>query len=177
MREICILRTTIPASLIDKALKRGWLLAALGIVILVYSGTFFSLTALKQWGWVLFLAGFACLTYGLLPYQRLSRLQLKPNELHCIGSESLEYYSSGQHMLTLAFKDIEELCYVEEAGVFGISVRLKRALANSDVQHHAFNRNFFQKQAIKVQSDEKVFFPYFSKRSFEELQTWLIEED
>lgn len=177
MREHLILRTTVPTEWMSKGLKKGLILALLGIFPLVYAGTFASPTTLKTWGWLIFLASFLLITAGLLPYRRLSRLQTKPNELHCIGLEKLDYYQNGKQVLSLAFSSIDHLTFIDAPHFFGIAVFLKRPLSSKMIiSAPTFDLRSFEKLAKQAHQAD-AFFPYFSRRSFEELSTWMSGDE
>lgn len=177
MREHLILRTAIPTEWMNQSLKKGLLLALLGICPLVYAGAFAPPSTLKTWGFLIFLAGFLLITAGLLPYRRLSRLQSKPNELHCIGLERLEYYQNGKHVLSLTLSSIDHLAFINEPRFFGIAVWLKRPLtAKMIIFSPTFDLHSFEKQAERAHQAD-AFFPYFSRRSFEELNAWISENE
>ncbi|CUI17718.1 Conserved putative membrane protein [Candidatus Protochlamydia naegleriophila] len=176
MREHLILRTTIPTQWMNQSLKIGLVLALLGIFPLVYAGAFASPAVLKTWGLLIFLGGFFLITAGLLPYRRLSRLQFKPNELHCVGLERLEYYQNGKPVLSLTLSSIDHFSFIDEPRFFGIAVSLKRPLpAKMTISCSTFDLRSFEKQAEKAQAD--AFFPYFSRRSFEELNAWILDDE
>jgi len=77
-----IVRSVVKPELLRRTLWRGSFLAALGLLFLLFGALFLPEEALSRYGPWLFALGGGLLTAGLLPYRRLSRLEIQPDELH-----------------------------------------------------------------------------------------------
>lgn len=175
--ETLKLRNTIQPALIRVAIFRGSILGAMGVALLLF-GIFLPVSILKYWGFPLFLAAGGLITWGLLPYRQLRALETMPNELVAIENKYLQYRIKGKNILKIPFQSIRELHYMEKGSTYGIGILLKDPLPEKIVIHDTtFNIDRFQEMSlIKFKSD--LFFPYFSKRSFDELWNfWQIEAE
>lgn len=164
--EPLTLYTCVPSSFMQKTLLKGFLPALIGIVMLLYSGIFFNLAVLTSWGFFIFIMSLGLITVGLLPYRRLTRLASNPDKM--VFSDHVLYYRKNRCVLDLPSQAIEKMEYFENGDVYGIGVWLKPEFKAQDTHTQQRAKN-------KFQSD--LFFPYFSRRSFEELQHWSETED
>lgn len=137
-------RSTVTAKEKSKKLQQGTLIAGAGVFFLAFAGIFLPQPILAKWGLIIFFFCFICLA-GLLPYRRLTKLERKPNEIVVIGTDIIEYWSGGRKLLTLLQKNITSMSYYHSPYRPGIYIY--------------FNNN----------KSEKVFLPYFSKSSFDEI--------
>ena len=171
MKNVLTLRSTIRPQLMRKTLFRGGILALIGIFILMYAGIFLSISTLRLWGFPIFLCSLTLITIGLLPYRELSKLEVQPFILKAYDLEYLEYIEKGKSILTIPFVSIEDIIYVDNSEDYGIGIRLKKP-SPSKIKIHdpRFNVHDFQKNEHNLRID--LYFPYFSKRSFNELLLW-----
>ncbi|NGX61748.1 MAG: hypothetical protein K940chlam9_01237 [Chlamydiae bacterium] len=128
---------------------------------------------MKIWGIPLFFTGLILIAIGILPYRRLTRIQLKPHEFHYDG-QSLHYYEQGKPQLRIPQNSIESLSYVEKDELYGLLIKLKRPFQ----EKIAILNNRFDLESFLTKSAEKfpegdLFLPYFSERSFKEAASWL----
>lgn len=149
-----------------KALFKGSFIAGIGVLLLAFSGSFIKEPLLKIWGLPILILSASLITYGLLPYRRLMRLQRKPNEI-ILSEELLQYVENNKRQITLPLSLIKKASYLEDKDDYGIGIWLKSAEYSEKIIVH--NPSFDLQK--KVNQSEKrwkcdLFFPYFSRRSF-----------
>ena len=171
MKEFLIIRSTISSPLLKKVLFRGFAIAFLGIILLLLAGIFIPPVTLRHWGWILFLLSLSLITFGLLPYRRLSRLQLKPNELVLDHFHQLTFYSKGQAILTFPLQSIVQANYIDHPQQYGIAIWMK----DSIVVHLPKEVKKLQRQGQQI-AQANLFLPYFNRHAYDELMEWLEEE-
>lgn len=167
MKETLILRSSIRPRLLHKILMRGFFIALIGGLAIVLAGAFLSATFLQMWGFLIFISSLTLIALGLLPYRRLAKLASKPNEIHVLGYEMIEYYTQGQKMALIPCKAIKKMAYLENAEMRGIGIWIDPTEKESVILDPAFNINGFHHQF-----DCDFFFPFFSQISYEELKDW-----
>ena len=130
---------------------------------------------MKTWGLFIFLISFFLIVIGLLPYKRLSVHTQNPDKIKIIECDVLEFYLKGNKILAIPVENIKELLFLEKNQIYGIGIFLKSKIS---LTSHLWTFQF-QKAQNKFHTLLKtdLFLPYFSKRSFEELQEWLRIED
>lgn len=155
MKEFLTIYSCIYPQLMRQTLVKGLCLAIIGIAIFLYAGVVMPITLLKSWGLPLFLIGIGLITWGLLPYRRLTRLEKKPDQITLIGMEFLEFYSRGQKKMSVPLQDILKTDYVSSPSNYGIAIWLK----HNPIPNPA----------------PDFFFRYFSERGYRELHDWLSD--
>lgn len=143
--ETLTLRTTVTSSMLKKTLMRGCIPAFVGILLIAIGGATLPPESLQFWGLPLLAIGLGLITYGLLPYRKLSRLQLNPDQIKVFDQDHLLYIKKGTPLLSIPCEAISNIDYLEEKDRYGIVLHAGTAL----------------------------FLPYFSRRSYQELQTYL----
>lgn len=171
MNQSFVIRSSISSSLLKKVLFRGFCIALVGILLLLFAGIFIPASHLKDWGGGIFLISLALITWGLLPYRRLSKLQLKPNEIVITGGDDCNYYVKGRKIISFSLQSVDVMDYVDHSLRYGIQVWLKSrdgVLVEMDDSREA-------KKMRRIDSQGRIglFFSYFSKRAYEELQEFL----
>lgn len=171
MEEIILkLRSSIRPALKKKTMIRGSILGGLGILLWVYSGLFLSISTLTIFGWPIFLTGGILITLGLLPYRKLTRLENKPHEIIITDLDELSYFSQGVPMFKISMKNIEEMAFLDDDVRYGIGFWIKTpASKHIEILHPSLDLNVYLKNCQKDYFCD-IFFPYFTKRSFEELE-------
>lgn len=144
MNQNLCLRSSIKPALKRSLLFRGTLLATLGIALLIYAGLTLSVATLEHWGLPIFGISLALITAGLLPYKRLTRLEMHPHELLLTSDHEIRFFQKRTLCITLSWENIEKIAYVDHPSRYGIALWLKNP-------------------------DSKVFFPFFSERSYHEM--------
>ncbi len=177
IKDSFVIRTTISSQLMKWTLLKGFCIAFLGIAGLLAGSIFFSLPTLQIWGLSLFLISLGLITFGLVPYRRLSRLQLKPNEFILTDdSNQMIFYSKGKKILTIPLPSIARLSYIQHPSFYGIAVWFKPAPLFPVIVHH--NHQMVETLRQKGQDiGADLFFPYFNQRAYDELVDWQDHED
>ena len=166
------LSTTITSKLLQHTLFRGFFIALLGILMLVIGGIYFSPAFLKIWGGILFLISMLFISIGLLPYRRLTQLQLNPNQLLLTDSLNLTFYAKKKKIFTLPFKCIQRLAYIEQGKNYGIAIWLS-SFEDSSIKIHYSSRLIQELKKLGIKhGNADLFLPYFTKRSYQELLDW-----
>jgi hypothetical protein len=175
VKESFIIRTVISSQLMKRTLLTGFAIALIGILGLLLGGIFLSLLSLQTWGLTLFLLSLGLITWGLLPYRRLSSLQLKPNEFSLVDADHLAFYAKGKKMMTIPLKSIDRLSYISQATLYGIAFWLKPQPASPVIIHQRASEVYALRQKGH-QLGADLFFPYFNQRAYDELVEWYQEE-
>lgn len=168
-----ILRTSLSSSLMRFTLFKGICLAVMGLCGLLWGALTMPPSLLQRWGPWLFLIGMGFITWGMLPYRRLSLLQVKPDELHLASTHLVNFYRKGKKILTLSLPSIEQLDYVDEGHLYGIALKMRPHSLTCHEDDPAEMKKL-EKQGKSLKEGE-LFFPYFSRQAFRELQEWQQE--
>lgn len=140
--------SSIQPELKKRTLLRGSGIAGVGATLMVISGTFFSVTTLQTWGLVIFGLSVGMITLGLLPYRRLTYLELNPYRLEIYKDQWIEAHL-GKKQYRIPIDTIREVKYVSDRGRYGITLILKSDPAD----------------AIPL--------PYFTRRSYDRLCSFI----
>lgn len=175
MKNHFTLRTTITPALLHQTLLKGFGLALIGIFGLLYGSIYVDLSILQMWGFTLFIVSLGLIVMGLLPYRRLSRLQINPNKLCLVEPHQLEFYAQDRLLLIIPMEAIARLEYVANSSLYGIALWIKPT--NSVIVKGFPEEVKNLKQQGQQQAGADLFFAYFNERSFEELMQWQKEED
>lgn len=174
MKNQFTLRTTLTPTFLHQTLLKGFGVALIGILGLLYGSIYADLSTLQTWGFTLFIVSLGLIATGLLPYRRLSRLQMNPNKLCLAEPHHLEFYAKGRLLLVIPMESIARLEYLSNPAPYGIALWLKPT-------HSSVVKGFPEdvknlKEQGKQRAGADLFFPYFNQRSFEELVNWQKEE-
>lgn len=175
MKEFLILRSVISSELMKNVLFRGFAIAFAGMFLLLAAGVFIPFSILQYWGWIIFLLSLGLIAWGLIPYRRLSRLQLKPNELILSEGHLLSFNSKGNRVLSLPFQSIDKLSYVDHAQCYGIAVWLKSS-PHPLIVVYQFKEVEKLKKKGREMGNADLFFTYFNQRSYKELVEWQFDD-
>lgn len=151
-----------------KKVIRGTGIALVGVLLIVYFGSFVTPENLHLIGLpVLFFGGFL-IALGLIPLRRLSKLDRNPDEV-ALTAKYFHYLQGGAPILTIPLDCIASLQYSETGAQYGIALSLKRKNGIDVLVHPpGFNLNrFIERSRKKTGAD--LFFPYFARRSFSRL--------
>lgn len=167
--ETITIRSSVLPDLMRKTLWRGTLLGGIGVFALLFGGVFIPVEKMKVWGPLLFLFSLGLITWGLLPYKHLKRLENKPSRLIVEGDRWLHYSAGGKPLLSLPIASIAHIMFIDKPSVYGIGIFLK---GSADIPIRGDLSQFRARSQKMHQCD--LFFPYFSRRSFNELHDHLI---
>lgn len=134
-----IVRSAVSTQIKKSTLFRGTLLACIGMLILIGGSVFLSREQLSVYGFLLFIGGIAFVTWGMIPYRRLSRIENSPREIH-VDEKTWSYHVKGKKTMEIPRDSIKSINYFSHPSRYGICLRLKNS--------------------------QQVFFPYFTERSF-----------
>lgn len=167
------LRSSVSSAMMQKTLLRGTFLGGLGVLILLAAGIFVPPDQMKVWGPFFFLFSLGLITFGLLPYKKLKRLEEKPYTLTIEGEEWLHLSSQGKPLFSIPISSIDHIDYMDRSDPYGIAVFLKNPLPKKlTVQDPNFDlAAFYQRSLNQHQCD--LFLSYFSRRSFIALQEFV----
>jgi hypothetical protein len=148
------LRTTVSNELLHQALFKGTFFAAIGCFILIFASVALPVKVLAPWGWAFIVLAVGLIAYGLIPYKKLSRLQLHPHKL--ILTEDTLTYQKKEPILTLPLISVERFEFTGD----GIGVILK---SPPKEPVRLFTKKIPQKKGMDL------FFPHFGKTAFKHL--------
>ncbi len=135
-------------------------------MLIMLGGTLLPLALLKIWGAPLFCVGMTCISIGLLPYRKLTRLQLKPHAIHSSGHE-LIFLKSGKPLFKVLLGSLEKIEYLEKEETYGLGLWLKRPVeAKVKVLQPRFNFSRFTQRSMEEFEGCDLFLPYFSKHAY-----------
>lgn len=161
-----VVRTSVDKELLRRVVLRGSLIAAVGLVLMLF-GNGIPASRLSGWGAGIVLLSLALITLGLLPYRRLTRLQLHPNEL-TLSEEELLYTRQKAAPLWIGRSSIATLRWLRHGELYGIAITLHPP---------ATRRADLEREAARWRRllDCDLFLPYFSQESCSQLQNSLSE--
>ena len=172
--ETMTIRSTVLPVLMRKTLWKGTLLGGIGVLALFFGGIFTPLEEMKVWGPFFFIFSVTLITLGLLPYKRLRRLEDKPSSLILEGEEWLHYSVKGKPVFSIPIASIDHIICIDKSSKYGIGVILKDPLPKKlVVQDASFDLTQFRARSLKLHQCD-LFFQYFSHRSFNELQEYIV---
>lgn len=161
-----VVRTSVDKELLRRVVLRGSLIAAVGLLLMLF-GNGIPASHLSGWGAGIVLLSLALITLGLLPYRRLARLQLHPNEL-TLSEEELLYTRKKAPPLWIDRSSIADLRWLRRGELYGIAITLRPpATRRADLQQEVAR--------WRRLLDCDLFLPYFSKESCDQLQSSLSE--
>lgn len=151
------------------AVIRGTILSGMGILILLACGAFLPLEKLKIWGFPIFLISMTLITWGLLPYRRLRRLEMSPYRLTLDDKKWLHFAKGTSQQFGIPLCSLERIDYIEKKHDYGIGITLKEPLPKKLVVYiNHFSLMDFRRKSLKRYGCD-LFLPYFSNRSYQEL--------
>lgn len=166
------LRSTILPKLMHRVLWRGTCLAIAGAACLLIPGIIMSPVLMGIWGLPLFLAGMGLITWGLVPYRKLRKLEDNPYKIVISGEDAIQFSAKGKALFTVPREAIEQAAYCENETAYGIAIYLKSPLPKKlTVDDAGFNMADFRERSLKEHGCD-LFLPYFSNRSFSTLEEW-----
>lgn len=177
MKEVLIIRSTITSYVQKKTLLRGCIIACFGVAVLLIAGSYLALELFIQWGWLLFLISIGLITLGMLPYRRLIRQQLKPDELILLNAYEISFSHRGGQLLTIPLDSIDRMEYVPQQDFYGIAIWLKKTPIAPIRIHQGFKIVNKLRKLGKKNGNADLFLPYFNQRGYEELVNWRHQEE
>lgn len=161
-----ILRSSLSTALKRRVLFRGTALACLGATILLLSGIFIPAVTLGIWGFLIITFSAALITIGLLPYRKLTFLEVNPNKL-VIDHRMVHFLEKEKEQLSIPLSVIKKIEFFQKGELYGIGLKLEHPLSEKLIVYDPhFDLSGFQKKARQGFNFD-LFFPYFTKRSYE----------
>lgn len=136
--------SSIKPSLKRHLIRRSLLFVLPGFVLLFYMGVFLKTSALEKWGLWGFALSFLLISGGMIPYRRIMRLETTPHKLS-LEKEGLCFTHTKKGEVVFPLEQIEKFHFVERKGFYGIRIHFKNG--------------------------KHFLLPYFSKKTFESLQS------
>jgi len=158
------LYSAVRPALLRTALFKGTFIAAVGVVLLVGSGSFLPPNLLSVWGLPILFIGIGLMAWGLIPYRRLQQIDSKPHKLVVVGDVYLQYQRGEKALLTVPLEAVERLDYLEDGQRYGIELIIRSDAKKTVKQHQAK-----LPAGLYFEDEGRLFFPYFTRRSFTKL--------
>lgn len=153
----------------QRKLLKGTLLALIGAGAMVCAGTGIGAEKLSQWGWLIYSAGFGLIAWGLIPYRRLSSLEMQPHRLVINSSGDWLFSYKGKLLLGISGEALDRISYSQSAKNYGIKVHLKRPITEK-IKLYSQGLALRQIRTLARTHNCDLFFPFFSKRTFMQLE-------
>lgn len=169
MNPNLILNTSITLSLKRYVLFRGIALAALGCVLLLLGGIYIPADKMGSWGFALFISAGLLVTAGMLPYRKLSKLEMNPSLLKITSHQNLEYYIKGRKSLIIPLSSIRKTGFFETHRYYGICLWLTAPIPQKNAAFDIVKYQALSRKGYKCD----LYLPYFTKRSYDELTNQL----
>lgn len=169
VKDTLTLRSSIHTPLLRYTLWRGTVLAVIGALLLLVGGAFIPPHQLSLWGFPIFIIGIGLITWGMLPYRQLKRLENTPNML-AVDPDWIILSVKNTPTLSIPVAVIEKVHYIEDGKNYGIGVNLKKPTSLKVISHvkGLAMREFRHR-------DCDVFLPFFSIRSCATLENYLSD--
>ncbi len=170
--ETLTMRSTISTGLKQHVLLKGTLFASCGGLLFLCGGLFLPVSVLAVWGPLFFIAGGFLIAYGLLPYRQLTRKEMVPDKLVVVENKHIDYIVKEKLMLKVPLSIISRAGFIEHPHEYGIGIWLKNPSKEKII---VCQPAYKVKNYLPLQGREgcDLFFPYFSNRSFKELEAVL----
>lgn len=121
--EQITLRSSLSSALMRRMLWRGTFIAAIGAAGLIFGGAFLPPEKLSVWGLPLFIGASVIITFGLLPYRRLKKLEMQPYELIDNGV-TLKLVKGNKILWEYPLNTIKKITYRDSPTKYGLDIRL-----------------------------------------------------
>lgn len=104
-------------------MRRSCLLSFPGFFLLLYMGIFLSAPSLEKWGFWGFVFGIGFIGWGMIPYKRISQLEITPHQL-ILGKHELFFLHSKGREKAFPIDQIKTFSFVQTKGFYGIRLHL-----------------------------------------------------
>ena len=167
------LHSSITPFLASRLLIRGTAVASLGLLCLAYGTLYMPEASLKTWGIPLFFLSLGLIGSGMLPYRRVCRVEKHPHMLMIRADNTIHYAHFGKARVTIPFQAIDRLSYGNDPLFYGIKLWIRTGHPQKITVHdHHFDYTAYTAHCRKKYGCD-FFIPFFSKRSFKELEECL----
>jgi hypothetical protein len=166
---ILSLNSTIHSSIKKATLIKGTIYGAAGMSLWLYGGIFLSPSVLATWGWVLLLLGGVFITLGLLPYRQLSYLENTPHQVKVDSLNELYFALHGRILFKVSLEKVDGMAYLDDDKHYGIGLWIAPTSKDITALHYSLDLPLYVEENQKKYFCD-LFLPYFSKRSYYELE-------
>lgn len=161
-----IVKSAVSTRVKKDALFKGTLLAGIGMMILIGGSVFLTREHLSVYGFLIFGLGIGLVTWGMIPYRRLVRLENSPDEIHVNEDHTWIYYIKGKKTLEIPEETIESVNYLSKNSEYGLCLKLRKEPTKKVKVHSPLWQS---SHSGKFGCD--IFLPYFTERSCTMLKT------
>lgn len=162
-------RTSINPAFRKRSLFKASTVSGLAIFLLAIAGSMMPLQLLSEWGFLMLLICGTLITWSMLPYRKLERLESNPDYLWTNSKGDLVYGKQDLPILTIPLQSIDTSFFIDKKNIYGIGIVL-HSHPQEKIRIHQVSFNF---KTLQTSSLRKygcdIFLPYFSERSFNEL--------
>jgi hypothetical protein len=151
-------------------LFKGIFFALAGVLLWVVCGALIPEDYLSVWGPVIFFGGGLLITLGIVPYKRLSHLEDHPHRLQ-VSDDRLSFLYKGKPLISLPTDNIKKVEFRDDNGLYGIALWIKSD--NKLFTHRSTLCPKHYMLEVKRKHHCDLFFPYFSRNSYERLSDFL----
>lgn len=153
--------TTIKPNLLKYYLIKSTILSIFGISVLFLGGIFLPSYLLAYFGIPILLLGGALITWGMIPYKKINRLELKPNEI-LLTDSYFQYFESRKPIISIPIQQISEYDFFENDIDYGVKVYI--------LNEHGIIYHTKKLHLNRDNKGEYFIFPYFPLRAFTRLK-------
>lgn len=137
---------------------------------LVAAGSLMPVSELNIWGLPLFLAAGALIAWSMQPYRQLCLLENQPDELWLDEKKALVYAKKSIPILSIPLPSIEKFFFLQKPHIYGICISTY-AHPPEKIRIHLHSVDFARmRQSALRNYGCDIFLPFFSQRTFQELQ-------
>lgn len=104
-------------------IQRGLFFSLPGFFLLFYMGIFLSTSSLEKWGVWGFTISFMCISFGMIPYRRITQIETNPYRLSIKGHILCLTYTKKREV-TFPIHQIKQLTFVQRKSFYGIRLHL-----------------------------------------------------
>lgn len=165
-----VARSCVKPSLLRTILFRGTWLGACGIFLIIATGTLLPYFLLYFFGLPLLLLGFTFIGLGLVPYRRLTKLEVNPYELIYENETHLVLSRNQKPMFKIPTDQIEKIDYMEKERFYGIAVQLKPPMKGKVI---VCGKQIDLSPFVSPFQGYDLFLPFFTKSANEEVEEFL----
>ncbi len=155
------IRSSLSSQRMQSTLLKGTCLAAIGVLLIVATGTLMPIGILNVYGLLFYAIGCGLITAGLLPYRKLCALEKSPHEISISNEGQLTYSTKRRCIFSVALASIEAVSFSESPT--GMVITLKQPMPEKVVIYDPYFAKLYRER------DHSLFLADFSKRACQEL--------
>lgn len=169
-------RTSITAAYKRRCVLRAAFIGGIGVAALVAGGSFMPVDELSIFGFPLLLVAGGLMTWSMLPYRKMTRLEDKPDELWISPKGAIVYAKGGNPTLTIPEIAISKIFYIDKPDIYGICISIKpQPLEKVRIHDGSLDYAHFQYSNIRTYGCD-IFLPFFSARTCEAIKEYIFGE-